>query len=129
MTKDAGLLGSTAEMFICSFTDFADIALDVNGQLFRFEFSKRFGPFMIGKRGRTIGSVPPTCSAFWDALQAWCKQGYQVVDGRCVFVVPPRPVYVRLAGNKYVEVPEGRDPQDVRREWLIKAGLSNEADR
>ncbi|MCC6970460.1 MAG: hypothetical protein IT434_09585 [Phycisphaerales bacterium] len=107
-------------MIICSFTDFDDVRLTVDGQVFRFEFSKRFGPLMIGKRGRTIDNYPPLKSPFWDALQAWCTQGHQVVNGEAVYLPEPEPTCVRLIGRQYVEVPAGRNPEDVRREWLAK---------
>jgi hypothetical protein len=110
-------------MHICSFTDFADLTIEAGGQSFRFEFSRRFGPAMLGKRGDIIAWVPAKRSPFWKALQAWCDQGHQVADGRCVFELPREPVYVTLVGKHVVEVPEGCDPQAVRREWFDRMGL------
>lgn len=55
-----------------SFTDFDDVRLVTwDGRVFRFEFSHRFGPLMIGKSGRTVDVVPSTRSPFWKALEQW----------------------------------------------------------
>lgn len=109
-------------MLVCSFTDFADIALSVEGREYRFAFSKRFGPTTLGERGQPI-ALPPRRSPFWDALHAWCHQGHQMSGDRCVFTLPPKRLFVRLVGRHYVEVPTGADPATVRREWFEKAGL------
>lgn len=112
-------------LHICSFTDFDDVRLvTADGSEFRFEFSKRFGPLMIGKRGRTIDALPPKRSKFWRALTAWCKQGHRVDgSGYAVFSLPAPERYVTLAGRHMALVPEGVDPATVRREWFAKMDL------
>jgi hypothetical protein len=111
-------------MRACSFTDVADVTLEAGGQVYRFEFSRRFGPLMLGKRGQSLETVPPKRSPFWKALHLWAAQGCRVVNGQCVYDVPPEPRLVQLVGRHYVEVPEGRDPEDVRREWFKKLNIS-----
>lgn len=118
-------------MHIDSFTDFADVRLVTwDGQVFRFEFSHRFGPMMIDKRGRTIDTAPPLKSPFWKALTAWSQQGCRLDDHGCaVYDLPPVRQYVRLCGRQWALVPEGREPLDVRREWFAKAKLPMPDDR
>lgn len=101
---------------ICSFTDFADLTIEAAGRLFRFEFSKMFGPMMLGKRGQLLESRPPIRSPFWRALELWCKQGYRVEAGRCVYDVPPPPStrFVRIAGRHWLQVRPGEEPSAVK---------------
>lgn len=124
MTRPAGPPEEAlAHCHVCSFTDFADITLVTwDGQVFRFEFSRRFGPVMIGKRGHTVERVPPQRSSFWKALHWWGKQGHRIDDhGCCVYDMPPLTRYVRLCGRQWAQVPDGHDPADVRRKWCEKA--------
>lgn len=114
---------------ICSFTDFSDVTLEAGGQVFRFEFSKQFGPLMIGKRGNTIDGVPPQCSPFWRALEAWCKQGHRVDKGGLAVwepIIEREPRAVCIVGNHYLVVPDSdsRTDEEIRAQVLadVEAG-------
>jgi hypothetical protein len=111
-------------MHIDSFTDLPAVRLVTpDGEAFLFDFSERFGPLMIEK-GRNVDWVPPRRSAFWRALDAWVSQGCRLdSDGRCLYDVP-RPIrFVTLVGRHCVEVPDGREPADVRAEWFERMKL------
>ena len=109
---------------VCSFTEYGDLTLATgDGQMFRFEFATMFGPAMLGKRGQHVDRYPPRKSPFWKALQTWIQQGKRVVDGRCIYELPPAQLMVKLAGNQWVNVPAGKNPRDVRREWFEKMKL------
>lgn len=116
---------------ICCFTDFSDIRLVTwDGQVFRFEFSKMFGPMMLGKRGQPVEARPPKRSPFWPALHHWCVQGHRVDEhGCCVYNMPPVTVWVRLVGRHWAMVPDGQSPAAVRAEWFEKAKLPPPNDR
>lgn len=107
---------------ICSFTDFADLTIQAAGLRYRFEFSHRFGPLMLGKRGQELQSVPGARSPFWKALHLWCAQGHQVEDGQCRYVIPPAMRMVTLAGRHSIELRPTDDAAVVRAMWLQKCG-------
>jgi len=110
-------------MHVCSFTTVDDVTIVIENRSYRFEFSEMFGPVMLGKRGQILGTIPGVRSPFWAALHAWVEQGYRRDGTRAVYDLRPKPTYVRLVGRHYTLVPEGRDPQDVRRTWFEKMGL------
>lgn len=107
---------------ICSFTDFADLRIVAAGRSFRFEFSHRFGPALLDKRGETRSTLPPMRSPFWKALQLWCKQGHRVEDGHAVYDIPePGQTFVRITGRQWLAC-AGRDPSEVRAEVYASLG-------
>ena len=107
---------------ICSFTDFADLRIVAAGRSFRFEFSHRFGPALLDKRGEVKSSLPRQREPFWPALQLWCQQGHKVENGHAVYEIPaPGQTFVRLAGRQWVAC-DGRDPADVRAERYAAIG-------
>lgn len=90
----------------------------------RFEMHPYCGPAVVSGRGEVLDRQPGTRHRFWTAVTLWAQQGRRVTDeGVCIYEVPPEPQTVCLAGNHYVEVPPGRDPQEVRREWFDKLGV------
>ena len=90
----------------------------------RFEWHPRFGPAVVGKRGQIVNTQPGPRHRFWKAVTWWAQQGHVVTaDGACVYDEPTQPRYVRLVGRHYLEVPDGREPEDVRREWFAKMNL------
>lgn len=96
---------------ICSFTTFADVTIAINGQVFRFEWSDRFGPLMLGKRGQPLANMLPTRSLFWKALHWWIKQGKRVENGRCLYepVVPVITHWLRIDRRNLIQdTPENR---------------------
>lgn len=108
---------------ICSFTTFADLVIEADGECWRFEFSKLFGPIMLGKRGQPLSALPPQRSMFWKVLHQWCIQGYRGEDGRCLYNRPPITRYVHMAGRHWIQVPNGHDPQEFRVEWFASHNL------
>lgn len=110
---------------VCSFTTHPEVKILAGGRTFRFEFSKMFGPAMLGKRGDVIAGMPPLRSPFWKALECWCKQGHEIdAKGYAVYRLPERERFVKLAGRQYAPVPPGESPEKVRAEWLAKCGLT-----
>jgi hypothetical protein len=107
---------------ICSFTDFDNLLMTAGGHSYRFEFSKRFGPLLLGKRGQTLTTLPPVRSAFWKALQLWCQQGYLVDADVCVYTIPPPERGIRLAGVQVIMLGPTDDPSLVRDRWYGEIG-------
>lgn len=91
----------------------------------RFEYHPRFGPLCVGSRGQILDRQPGPRNKFWKSIDLWIQQGKRVTSaGACIYEIPPEPRFVCIAGRHYVEVPEGREPEDVRQEWLKKLGLA-----
>lgn len=87
-----------------------------------FEWHPRFGPAVVDHDGRILDRQPGPRHRFWQAIDWWREQGCRVDEnGACIYEEPPTPVYAQIVGSIYVEVPPGRTPEDVRREWLAKA--------
>ena len=110
------MAGPPFRFHVCSFTDFSDLTIQAGGKSYRFEFSKRFGPTMIGKKGQTIETTPPIRSPFWRALELWCKQDYRVEGQRCVYDVPPPSsmCFVRIAGRHWLQIGPHDIPESCR---------------
>jgi hypothetical protein len=108
---------------ICSFTDFKDIRIEAVGRSYRFEFSHRFGPAMLGKRGDTVGTMPALRSPFWKALQLWCQQGHVVDDGVCVYTVPASERGLRITPRHILALKATDDPAAVRAGLFAEMGL------
>ena len=95
----------------------------------RFEFTELFGPAVVGKMGQILAKQPGPRHRLWKVVTLWAQQGKRVTkDGECIYDVPREPQYVRLAGRQYVHVPEGRAPEDVRREWFKKLKVRDPED-
>lgn len=73
------------DVHVCCFIDSPDVTLRYHGETWRFEWSDRFGPLMLGKRGSPLSTTPPRCSPFWRALQWWIAQGKRVEQGVGLF--------------------------------------------
>lgn len=97
----------------------------------RFEMHPYCGPAVVGKRGQVLATQPGPRHHFWTAVTLWCQQGRRIAsDGvTCIYEIPPKPQTVCLVGRHYVEVPPGRDPQEVRREWFSRLGVVPPEDR
>lgn len=93
-----------AVVHVCSFTQFNDVRLRVGRRVYRFSFSKQFGPRMLDRRGRDVSTLPGVRkeAAFWDALQWWCQQGHRVVDGFGVYDAPPVEIWWAPDGKNFV---------------------------
>jgi hypothetical protein len=60
--------------------------IEAGGREWRFEMHPYCGPVIVHKRTEEIlKNQPGPRSPFWDAVEAWDKQGRQVKDGRCVY--------------------------------------------
>lgn len=110
-------------MRVCSFTTVPDVRLRVDEREYRFEFSRQFGPAMIGKRGNTVEWMPPHRDPFWRALAWWAHQGCRVENGFAVYDMPGPVVSRWLRVTKrdlFQDTPE-------MREQLAAYGLPIEA--
>src|SRR5688572_10686342 len=65
---------------ICSFHD-ADGEVTVGGVVYRFEFSKMFGPLWIGKTGKVLSNQNPK-RAVWEAFYDWYEARYGEMQWR-----------------------------------------------
>jgi len=84
--------------------------IDVDGKVYRFEDSDRFGPSLVNKRGDTLRNpYPPEHSPFWRAHLAWVKQGRRVDGIRCIYA-PLRPTKYILLNKSSAEIVEHGDP-------------------
>jgi hypothetical protein len=43
------------------------------GKAWRFEFSRMFGPVLVGKNGDPLKSQPPERSRFWPEFEKWLQ--------------------------------------------------------
>ncbi len=85
----------------------------------RFEMS-RFGPFLLGKSGQILDTQPTR--RWLEAVTWWSQQGRRTEsDGEtCIYDKPKEPTIVHIVGRHHAVVPEGQDPEDVKRKWLAK---------
>lgn len=87
---------------ICSFPDPCNYKIRVNGKEYTFDFSERFGPAVIGKRGNILATQPSGRNPFWRAVSWWVRQGKHIdADGYCLWEQPTEKVY-RVSGRNYV---------------------------
>lgn len=97
---------------VCSFTDYTDLRLTTQqGRTYRFEFSHRFGPRLLNKRGHDVDRLPGVRSErpFWDALKWWCRQSHRVVDGVCQYDAQTSRLWWSPDGRNFVlDTPENR---------------------
>ena len=59
---------------MCSFHDADGEGVDEHGRVWRWEFSLRFGPLFIGKRGNPLAVQPGVHSAAWRVFERWYTQ-------------------------------------------------------
>lgn len=86
-----------------------------------FEWNERFGPAVVDKREEILDKQPGPRHRFWKAVTWWAQQGRRLTaEGICIYDEPKPLRLVRLAGRQYVEVPDGQEPEDVRRQWFEK---------
>lgn len=82
----------------------------VDGKSWTFEFSDRFGPLILDKRGSPADKQPKERSPFWRGLACWLHQGKRLVEGSNVCVwQEPRPTKVRRSGRMAIIVENGDD--------------------
>ena len=91
-------------MIIDCFTTHDNLEISVDGALVRFEFSARFGPWLLGKRGDLISKKPSR--RFLERVSWWWQQGGQVVDGVAQYVAPVKAPLYHLGGSDYTECPK-----------------------
>ena len=75
---------------ICSFSDPQDYKIYVEnsrrgGRTYRFDFSERFGPMVIGVNGREVAQPGPQ-HPFWKSVTLWHRQGKRVGGRWTVYV-------------------------------------------
>lgn len=66
---------------ICSFHDADGEVTDFRGRVWRFEFSKMFGPTLVGKTGVALKNQAMT-GAFWEAFYDWYEAKYGLLPWR-----------------------------------------------
>ena len=82
----------------------------------RFEFSDRFGPVLVGKDGEPLNQQPVSeRNPFWLPFNAWLAQGKRTTDdGK--FAIWDRPIATKVkhvSGRNYVIVEQGDDSVPV----------------
>ncbi len=71
---------------VCDFTTDPDRRINAGGKVFRFDFSDRFGPLVLGADGSPLDRQPGPRNPFWAAIDAWVRQGKKVGDdGLCIW--------------------------------------------
>lgn len=91
-------------LHICSFTE-GTYRIMVEGELFIFEMSDRFGPLFIGKKGESLKNQPRPRHKVWEAVSLWSQQGKNVGDdGICIWkpAPDPREGMINIYGNTWV---------------------------
>lgn len=80
------------------------LTIDVAETVYRFEWSRRFGPAVLGKRGEILSKQPSERSPFWKAIGDWQKQGCWVRGEECVYEPIPKedPDMVQVGKRTYV---------------------------
>lgn len=93
---------------ICGFTTDPDIRIVVAGKEYRFDFSDRFGPLVLGADGQPLENQPGPRSPFWMAATTWVRQGKHVdAAGLCIWcgdqdgIVPNGYKLVHMGGRHY----------------------------
>lgn len=87
--------------------------IDVNGKQYRFEDSDRFGPYFVGKRGQILDRQPGDRHPFWEAHDAWRRQGRRLDGDLCIWkpFTPDKVRIVKRGRKSFVEIiEEGDDP-------------------
>ena len=99
-------------LHVCSFRDPLDYRIYVGGKLYRFEFSERFGPALLGKRGDVLeGGRIRERHPFWLGFNPWLNQGKRVDawTGLCVWHEPKPTFFRRMVGRQY-QLVRGGEP-------------------
>jgi len=101
-----------AGAIVCSFSDDRDYRIRVGAKEYTFDFSERFGPTLIGKRGQFLESRMP--KPFLVAVSWWARQGKRIdADGFCVWEQPMWKVY-KVAGRQHVFE---EDYRRIHKQW------------
>lgn len=80
----------------------------------RFEWSDRFGPGFVGKRGQEVSGPSPR-DHFWKALDWWIQQGKQVdADGNCIYTEPRPQRRAHIVGKHWLDVPDHWTEEQVQ---------------
>jgi hypothetical protein len=57
---------------IVSGPDVIDVTVTgASGNVYRFDFDERFGPLVLDRRGKPLGTQPGERHEFWTAFEAW----------------------------------------------------------
>lgn len=85
----------------------------VDGKLWRFEDSARFGPSTVSKGGDILETQPGGGSPFWRGWTCWANQGRRMADdGKTCIWDEPRPTKIKTAGRNALIVENGDDYWD-----------------
>lgn len=76
----------------------------VDNKILLFEFSERFGPLVVGKRGQEVAQ--PKASKFYEQVTLWSRQGKRMRDGFCVWTPEPIPITVPMGGRNELWIGE-----------------------
>jgi hypothetical protein len=75
-----------------------------------FEWSAQFGPQPI-KKGGAGRDLPPR-HPFWRAASLWNLQGRRMMNGKCFWHEPKKPVLKHLGGRNYLIIEDGEAGHD-----------------
>jgi len=76
--------------------------IQVDGKIFIFQFSKRFGPLVQNKSGVILENQPGPRHKFWWAVSSWAQHGKQTdEDGLCVWFTETESIIRHMAGRHY----------------------------
>ncbi|MDE2442007.1 MAG: hypothetical protein KGP14_13370 [Betaproteobacteria bacterium] len=101
--------GNAGNICIDIFGD-GDYEIEVRGETIHFDWSDRFGPIPLGKRGREIDLGPG--HKFWRAVSLWKLQGKQLEGNRAIWHEPKKPVLQHLGGRNYLVIEDGEPGYD-----------------
>ena len=90
--------------------------IDVGIETIKFEWSERFGPMALTKRGaeRSLGPAHP----FWRAASLWNLQGQRLDGSRAIWHEPRKPVYeTKHLGGRNYEIIKIIDPGESGHDW------------
>jgi hypothetical protein len=59
---------------ICSFHDASGEGVDINGRMWRWDFSRQFGPLWIDHRGNPLKVQPAETSPAWSVFNRWYEE-------------------------------------------------------
>lgn len=88
-------------------SDPGDYRIKVDGKIYTFEFSDRFGPIVLNRRGDPMSKQPGPKNKFWWAVSSWKQRGKEIDDdGLCVWFTEPEDILRHIAGRHYIVIGE-----------------------
>lgn len=84
--------------------------IDVADETIKFEWSERFGPMALTKKGAERALTPK--HKFWRAASLWNLQGQRLEGSKAIWHEPKKPVLQHLGGRNFMVIEDGEKGYD-----------------